>query len=104
VCTQAVLPVMRQQGAGHLPPATTSAQLQFHGALAKVSDRLTNQVSEQLVAMLPGTIDRMLKPTKATRYLAAKSATRSSATLRGSIGVRQAMDEMEMAPGTSRST
>ena len=54
---------------------------------------------EQLLAISPATIDRMLRPTKDARYPAAKSATRPGAALRSSIGVRQAMDEMEQAPG-----
>ncbi len=75
------------------------AQLEGFGELDQVAARLTEPVRAQLVAMSPATIDRMLRPTKAARYPAAKSATRPSATLRSSIGVRQAMDEMEKAPG-----
>jgi len=75
------------------------AQLERFGELDQVAARLTEPVRAQLVAMSPATIDRMLRPTKAARYPAAKSATRPSATLRSSIGVRQAMDEMEKAPG-----
>jgi len=70
------------------------AQLEGFGELDQVAARLTEPVRAQLVAMSPATIDRMLRPTKAARYPAAKSATRPSATLRSSIGVRQAMDEM----------
>lgn len=77
----------------------TLAQLEAFGELGKVADRLSAAVREQLVTMSPATIDRMLKPTKAARYPAAKSATRPGATLRSSIVVRQAMDEMEQAPG-----
>ena len=77
----------------------TLVQLEAFGELDQVSHRLTESVREQLLAMSPATIDRMLRPTKRARYPAAKSATRSSATLRSSIGVRQAMDEMEHAPG-----
>ncbi len=75
------------------------AQLEGFGELDQVAARLSEPVRAQLVVMSPATIDRMLRPTKAARYPAAKSATRPSATLRSSIGVRQAMDEMEKAPG-----
>lgn len=79
--------------------ASSLAQLYTHGELDEVADRLTDQVWDQLVAMSPATIDRLLKPTKDTRYPAAKSATRPSTTLRSEIGVRRATDEMEQAPG-----
>ncbi|MHB1474318.1 MAG: hypothetical protein ACYCV4_11995 [Dermatophilaceae bacterium] len=79
--------------------AATLAQLEVFGELGKVADRLSPSVREQLGTMSPATIDRMLKPTKAARYPAAKSATRPSATLRSSLVVRQAMDKMEQAPG-----
>jgi len=79
--------------------ADTLSQLEAFGELDQVSHRLTESVREQLLAMSPATIDRMLRPTKRARYPAAKSATRPSATLRSSIGVRQVMDEMEHAPG-----
>ncbi len=79
--------------------ASTLAQLEAFGELDQVSHRLTETVREQLVVMSPATIDRMLRPTRRARYPAAKSATRPGATLRSSIGVRQAMDEMEQAPG-----
>ncbi|MGC1207227.1 MAG: transposase family protein, partial [Ornithinimicrobium sp.] len=65
----------------------------------KVSSRLTDSVRDQLVAMSPATIDRLLAPTKAARYPGAKAATRPGATLRSAIQVRQAMDAMEKAPG-----
>lgn len=79
--------------------AETLAQLEAFGELDGVSHRLTDSVREQLLAMSPATIDRLLKPTKAARYPAAKSATRPSATLRQSLHVRQALDAMEQAPG-----
>lgn len=79
--------------------ASTLAQLESFGELDQVAHRLSDTVREQLVAMSPATIDRMLAPTKSARYPAAKSATRPGATLRSSIGLRQAMDEMEQAPG-----
>ena len=79
--------------------APTVAQLEAFGELGKVADRLSSAVREQLVAMSPATIDRLLKPTKQARYPAAKSATRPGATLRSSIVVRRAMDKMEQAPG-----
>jgi len=79
--------------------APTLAQLETFGELEPVADRLEETVREQLLAISPATIDRMLRPTKNARYPAAKSATRPGAALRSSIGVRQAMDEMEQAPG-----
>ncbi len=79
--------------------APTLAQLERFGELEAVADRLEETVREQLLAMSPATIDRMLRPTKNARYPEAKSATRPGAALRSSIGVRQAMDEMEQAPG-----
>jgi len=79
--------------------APTLAQLEAFGELGKVAARLNQTVREQLLTMSPATIDRMLKPTKDARYPAAKSATRPGVTLRSSISVRQAMDEMEQAPG-----
>jgi len=79
--------------------APTMAQLEVFGELDRVADRLSPVVREQLLTMSPATIDRMLKPTKAVRYPAAKSATRPGATLRSSLVVRQAMDQMEQAPG-----
>ncbi len=79
--------------------ADSLTQLETFGELDKVSARLTETVREQLAAMSPATIDRLLAPTKAARYPAAKSATRPGAMLRSSIQVRQAMDEMEAAPG-----
>ena len=79
--------------------APTMAQLEVFGELGKVADRLNARVREQLLTMSPATIDRMLKPTKAARYPAAKSATRPGATLRNSLVVRQGMDKMEQAPG-----
>lgn len=78
---------------------STLAQLEAFGELDHLAHRLTGPVREQLVTMSPATIDRMLAPTKSARYPAAKSATRPGATLRSSIGVRQAMDEMEQVPG-----
>lgn len=88
-CGKYLAPIMRE----------SLTQLEAFGELAKVADRLDDQVRAQLVAMSPATIDRMLRPIKAARYPEAKAATRPSATLRSSIGVRQAMDEMEQAPG-----
>ena len=79
--------------------APTLAQLEAFGGLGKVAERLSSAVRGQLVTMSPATIDRMLKPTKEARHPAAKSATRPGAALRSLIVVRQAMDEMEKAPG-----
>ncbi|MGK2964818.1 MAG: integrase catalytic domain-containing protein [Tepidiformaceae bacterium] len=70
-----------------------------HGELKRVSDRLTDQVWDELIAMSPATIDRYLAPTRAARYPEAKSATRAGNTLRSQIKVRKAGDEMEQRPG-----
>ena len=75
------------------------ATLERFGELEPVASRLDDHVRAQLVAMSPATIDRLLKPAKAARYPAAKSATRPGTMLRSSITVRQAMDEMEKEPG-----
>ncbi len=79
--------------------ASTLDQLLSFGELDKVAARYSEHVRDQLLTMSPATIDRLLKPTKDARYPAAKSATRPGAMLRSSISVRQAMDEMEQAPG-----
>jgi hypothetical protein len=60
---------------------------------------LSDDVWDELIAMSPATNDRYLAPTKAQRYPQAKSATRAGDTLRSTIAVRKAGDEMEQAPG-----
>ena len=63
--------------------ADSLAQLEAFAELEPVIDRLNKPgVREQLLAMSPATIDRLLAPTKKARYPAAKSATRPGATLR----------------------
>src|SRR5665811_204300 len=84
--------------------ASTMAQLEVFGELGKVADRLNARVREQLLTMSPATIDRMLKPTKAARYPAAKSATRPGATLRSSLVVRRAWTRWSRPQASSRST
>ncbi len=79
--------------------AQTLASLERFGELKPVSGRLTDRVRDQLVAMSPATIDRLLKPTRDARYPKAKAATAPGAMLRSSISVRQAMDKMEQEPG-----
>jgi hypothetical protein len=74
-------------------------RLTRHGELVKLTDRLSPQVWDELVAMSPATIDRYLAPTKAARYPEAKSATRASNTLRSQIKVRRAGDKIEARPG-----
>ena len=56
--------------------ADTLGTLERFGELEPVASRLDDHVRAQLVAMSPATIDRLLKPAKAARYPAAKSATR----------------------------
>jgi hypothetical protein len=74
-------------------------RLTRHGELGKVASRLSDDVWDELIAMSPATIDRYLAPTRARRYPQAKSATRAGDTLRSTITVRKAGDEMEQAPG-----
>lgn len=79
--------------------ADSLASLERFGELEPVAARLTNRARDQLVAMSPATIDRLLGPTKAARYPPAKAATRPGAMLRSEISVRRAMDKMEQEPG-----
>lgn len=70
--------------------ATMLPALKDFGDLKPVAFRLSPAVREQLQAMSPATIDRLLKPFKA--------ATRLGSRLRSTIQVRQAMNEMEKRP------
>jgi transposase InsO family protein len=74
-------------------------RLARHGELGGVAGRLTDEVWDELVSMSPATIDRYLAPTRAARYPEAKSATRAGDTLRSTITVRKAGDDMEQSPG-----
>lgn len=56
-------------------------------------------VRAELEAMSPATIDRYLKPVKATDQIRGKSTTKAGPLLRNSIRVRKAGDEVEAEPG-----
>ena len=74
--------------------------LQAHGELARVTERLSEEVTAEVLSMSPATIDRYLKPTRdARRRLEGKSTTRPSNTLRESIPVRPASAATERVPG-----
>lgn len=82
--------------------ATPLPALEDFGELKPVAFRLSPAAREQLPAMSPAMIDRLLKPFKAARYPKVKAATRPGSTLRSTIQVRQAMDEMTEASGILR--
>ncbi|MDR1431845.1 MAG: integrase, partial [Propionibacteriaceae bacterium] len=66
--------------------------------LGKVGTRLTPEVLLEVRSMSGSTIDRYLKPVKAARYPAAKSATSPARILRASIPLRTAMDGFPAEP------
>ena len=73
--------------------------LERHGELVFGVDRYGPQVREELLAMSAATIDRYLKPAKATDQIRGVSTTKPSPLLRSSIKVRKAGDEVEAEPG-----
>ena len=73
--------------------------LERHGELVFGTDRYSPQVREELLAMSAASIDRYLKPAKATDQLRGKATTKPSPLLRSSITVRKAGDEVEAEPG-----
>jgi hypothetical protein len=73
--------------------------LERHGELVDGTDRYSPAVREELLAMSAASIDRYLKPAKATDQLKGVSTTRPSPLLRSSIKVRKAGDEVEAEPG-----
>jgi len=73
--------------------------LERHGELLDGVDRYSPAVREQLLAMSPASIDRYLKPAKATDQIKGKSSTKPSPLLRSSIKIRKAGDEVEAEPG-----
>lgn len=76
----------------------TLAQLEAFGGLDHIARRLEAPgVREQLLAMSPATIDRMLKPTKDARYPTAKSATRPEVLYR-----RRKDSDHHLAEGITR--
>lgn len=73
--------------------------LEAHGELVAGRDRYSAAVREELLAMSPASIDRYLKPAKATDQIRGVSTTKPSALLRSSIKIRKAGDEVEAEPG-----
>ena len=73
--------------------------LERHAELVFGVDRYSPQVREELLAMSAATIDRYLKPAKATDQIRGVSTTKPSPLLRSSIKVRKAGDEVEAEPG-----
>jgi transposase InsO family protein len=73
--------------------------LERHGELVLGHDRYRPAVREELLAMSPASIDRYLKPAKATDQIRGVSTTKPSALLRSSIKIRKAGDEVEAEPG-----
>ena len=73
--------------------------LERHAELVFGVDRYSPQVREELLAMSAATIDRYLKPAKATDQIRGVSTTKPSPLLRSSIKVRKVGDEVEAEPG-----
>lgn len=73
--------------------------LERHGELAFDVDRYSPSVREELLAMSAASIDRYLKPAKASDQIRGVSTTKPSPLLRSSIQVRKAGDEVEAEPG-----
>ena len=75
------------------------AGLERHGELVDGAERYSNQVREELLAMSAASIDRYLKPAKATDQIRGVSTTKPSPLLRSAIKIRKAGDEVEAEPG-----
>ena len=73
--------------------------LERHGELVDGVDRYSPVVREELLSMSPASIDRYLKPAKATDQVRGVSTTKPSPLLRSSIKIRKAGDEVEAEPG-----
>ena len=73
--------------------------LERHGELVDGVDRYSRAVREELLSMSPASIDRYLKPAKATDQIKGVSTTKPSPLLRSSIKIRRAGDEVEAEPG-----
>lgn len=73
--------------------------LERHGELVDGTDRYSRAVREELLAMSSASIDRYLKPAKATDQIRGVSTTKPSPLLRSSIKIRKAGDEVEAEPG-----
>jgi hypothetical protein len=73
--------------------------LERHGELVNGVDRYSPEVRAELLAMSAASIDRYLKPAKATDQIRGVSTTKPSPLLRSSIKIRRAGDEVEAEPG-----
>jgi len=73
--------------------------LEAHGELACGVERYSPAVREELLSMSPASIDRYLKPAKASDQIRGVATTRPSPLLRSSIKIRKAGDEVEAEPG-----
>jgi hypothetical protein len=73
--------------------------LETHGELVEGVDRYSGSVREELLSMSAASIDRYLKPAKATDQIRGVSMTTPSPLLRSSITIRRAGDEVESEPG-----
>jgi hypothetical protein len=73
--------------------------LERHGELVDGADRYGPAVRAELLAMSAATIDRYLRPVKATDQITGVSTTKPSPLLRSSITIRKAGDEVEAEPG-----
>jgi hypothetical protein len=73
--------------------------LERHGELVDGVGRYSMAVREELLAMSAASIDRYLRPAKATDQIRGVSTTKPSPLLRSSIKIRKAGDEVEAEPG-----
>ena len=73
--------------------------LERHGELVDGVDRYSSAVRGELLAMSAASIDRCLKPAKATDQICGVSTTKPSPLLRSAIKIRKAGDEVEAEPG-----
>ena len=73
--------------------------LERHGELVDGVDRYSPAVRAELLSMSAATIDRYLKPAKATDQIKGVSTTKPSPLLRSSIKIRKSTDEVEACPG-----
>ncbi len=73
--------------------------LERHGELGFGVGRYSPAVRAELLAMSPASIDRYLKPAKASDQIKGACTTKPSPLLRSSITIRKAGDEVEAEPG-----
>jgi Integrase core domain len=79
--------------------ATQLDGLERHGELVDGGDRYSPAVRAELLSMSAASIDRYLKPAKATDQIRGVATTKPSPLLRSSIKIRRAGDEVEAEPG-----